>query len=41
LLRKNLARWALTARSLDDTPGATGQLDQASATMFGEYFWAA
>jgi hypothetical protein len=41
LLRKNLARWALTARSLDDTPRAMGQLDQASATMFGEYFWAA
>jgi hypothetical protein len=41
LLRQNLARWALAAGSLDDTPDAISTLDQASATVFDSYFWAA
>jgi hypothetical protein len=41
LLRNNLAQWARAARSLDDSPDAIKQLDQASATVFDSYFWAA
>jgi len=41
LLRKNLAQWALAARSLDDSPDAIRKVDEASATVFDSYFWAA